>query len=112
MGSKSRSFKINIARVWNPNNENDFFHIVYDCVDILRSGMGGSKNRVSDPEQKRRNVDDFILYLRKMLKRHEVTERVEIITFNDETLPSENLHPPMYEVIKKHFGDDESELFQ
>ena len=111
MSSKSRPFKINIARVWNPNDENDFFHIVYDCVDILRSGMGGSKNRVNDPEQKRRNVDDFLLYLRKMLKRHEVTERVEIITFNDETMTQDN-QLSIYEIIKAHFGDNENELFQ
>ena len=112
MSSKSRGFKINIARVWNPDNENEFFHIIFDAPQILRSAMGGSNCRVDDPAQKRRNVDDFILYLRKMLKRHEVTERVEIVTFNEEMSPSENLHPSMYEVIRKHFGDDESELLQ
>ena len=76
----------------------------------LRNGRHGVSS--NDPEQKRRNVDDFILYLRKMLKRHEVTERVEIVSFNDGSMPSDIPHPSMYEVIKKHFDDDETELFQ
>ena len=84
---------------------------MYDCEDILRSGMGGSKSRVNDPKQKRRNVDDFLLYLRKMLKRHEITERVEIVTFNDESMTQEN-QLSIYEIIKSHFGDDENQLFQ
>ena len=44
-----------------------------------------------------------------MLKRHEVTERVEIIEFNDDTMTQDN-QLSIYEIIKRHFGDDENEL--
>ena len=112
MSSKTQKFGINLAKVWNPKNPDEYFHIVFDTCQILRSAMGGAACRVDDPEQKRRNIDDFVLYLRKMLKRHEVTERVEIVSFNDGSMPSNVPHPSMYEVIKKHFDDDETELFQ
>ena len=46
-----------------------------------------------------------------MLKRHEVTESVEIITFNDETMTQDN-QLSIYEIIQTHFEDDENELFQ
>ena len=101
--SKSRDFDIKLARVWNPANTNEYFHIIFDAPQILHSAMGGSKSRVKDPEQKRRNVEDFVDYLYKILKTEYVTEQVEIICFNDELLS--NCKSPqlsMYEIISKH----------
>ena len=101
--SKSRDFDIKLARVWNPSNTNEYFHIVFDAPQILHSAMGGRKSRVKDSEQKRRNVEDFIDYLYKILKTEYVTEQVEIICFNHELLS--NCKSPqlsMYEVINQH----------
>ena len=101
--SKSRDFDIKLARVWNPSNKNEYFHIVFDAPQILHSAMGGRKSRVKDPEQKRRNVEDFVDYLYKILKTEYVTEQVEIICFNHELLS--NCKSPqlsMYEVINQH----------
>ena len=67
--------------------------------------MGGSKSRVKDPEQKRRNVEDFVDYLYKILKTEYVTEQVEIICFNDELLSNcKSQQLSMYEIISKHLN--------
>ena len=101
--SKSRDFDIKLARVWNPANTNEYFHIVFDAPQILHSAMGGSKSRVKDPELKRRNVEDFVDYLYKILKTEYVTEQVEIVCFNDELLSDcKSQQLSMYEVISQH----------
>lgn len=47
---------------------------------------------------------------KKTLKRHEVTERVEIITFNDETMTQDSQFS-IYEIIKTQFGDDKMSFY-
>ena len=109
MSSKIQKSSVNFVRVWNPDNIDEYFHIFFNAPLILSSAMG--VNRVKNPEQMRTNIDDFILYLRKMLKRHEVTERVEIISFNH-GLNLRPQNPSIYEIIKSHFGDDSFDCFQ
>lgn len=53
-------------------------------IDIFCIFIGGQQTlRVDNPYQRKKNVEDFIEFLRKMLKTHGVTEQVEIICFND-----------------------------
>ena len=58
---------------------------------------------MKDPELKRRNVEDFVDYLYKILKTEYVTEQVEIVCFNDELLSDcKSQQLSMYEVISQH----------
>jgi hypothetical protein len=107
MASKTQGFDIKLARVWNPEDENDFFHIVFDAPMILRSAMAGGRVQ-DDLEQKRRNVNDFVKFLQKMLKTKHVTEQVEIICFNDGSTTDQN--PSLYKAIQKHLEHQEDEL--
>ena len=103
MSSKTREFGVNLVRVRNPDNEKEYFHIVLDAPMILRSAMGSETPRVADPDQKRRNVEDFIETLEKMLKTHCVTEQAEIICFNDVSLPTTK-STSIYKVIQTHLA--------
>ena len=111
MASKTKEFDINLARVWNPENEDEFFHMVFDAPMILRSAMAGERVQ-NDLEQKRRNVNDFVKFLEKMLKTKHVTEQVEIICFNDGSTTENIQSPSMFKIIKKHLERQGEELFR